>query len=53
MNLLSDPAAAQVVALVAGLLMTVAGVGVKRLRFGRVECPVCHHPRSSCTCRWL
>jgi hypothetical protein len=40
-------------ALIAGFLMVVAGVGKKRLRWRTVECPVCHHPRGSCTCRWL
>jgi hypothetical protein len=38
---------------VASLLMIVAGLGKKRLRWRTVECPVCHHPRGSCTCRWL
>jgi hypothetical protein len=37
----------------AGFLMVVAGVGMKRLRWRVVECPVCHHPRQLCTCRWL
>lgn len=38
---------------VASVLMIVAGVGKKRLQWRTVECPVCHHPRGSCTCRWL
>jgi len=45
----SAPAAA----LIASCLMIVAGVATKRLRWRMVECPVCHHPRGSCTCRWL
>jgi hypothetical protein len=40
-------------ALLASFLMVFAGVGKKRLRWRTVECPVCHHPRGSCTCRWL
>jgi len=53
MELFSDPVALQVAALLAGILMTVAGVHKKRLRWRSVECPVCHHPYRSCTCRWL
>jgi hypothetical protein len=39
--------------LLAGLLMIVVGVTKKRLRWRTAECPVCHHPRTACTCRWL
>ena len=39
--------------LVAGFLMIVAGIGKRRLDWRTVECPVCHHQRGSCTCRWL
>jgi hypothetical protein len=39
-------------ALVAGILMVVAGVTQKRLKWRSAECPTCHHPRSSCSCRW-
>jgi hypothetical protein len=34
-------------------LMTTAGVGLKKLRLRVTDCPVCHHPREHCTCRWL
>jgi len=37
----------------AGVLMVVASVSRKRLRWRDVECQVCHHPRALCTCRWL
>jgi len=37
----------------AGVLMVVASVRRKRLRWRDVECRVCHHPRALCTCRWL
>jgi hypothetical protein len=40
-------------ALVASFLMVVAGVRKKRLRWRTVECPTCHHPLDSCSCRWL
>jgi len=39
--------------IVAGVLMVLAGVGKKGLLWREPECPVCHHPRSLCTCRWL
>lgn len=53
-NLLSaDPVTFEVAALAASFLMVLAGVGKKRLQWRAVECSVCHHPRSSCTCRWL
>lgn len=38
---------------VASVLMIIAAVDKKQLRWRTVECPVCHHPRRSCTCRWL
>lgn len=41
-----------VAAAVASLLMIVAGIGEKRLRWQTAKCPVCHHPRTACTCRW-
>jgi len=44
---------APVAIVVASFLMIVAGVGKKRLQWRTIECPVCHHPRGSCTCRWL
>jgi len=37
----------------AGFLMVVASVSKKRLGWRDVDCQVCHHPRASCTCRWL
>ncbi|HUK98140.1 MAG TPA: hypothetical protein VLV46_10825 [Gaiellaceae bacterium] len=40
------------VAVVASLLMVVAGLGEKQLLWRTLRCPVCHHPRSDCTCRW-
>ncbi|MFZ1881730.1 MAG: hypothetical protein WAU41_16420 [Gaiellaceae bacterium] len=39
--------------IVASFLMIAAGMSKKRLGWRSVECPVCHHPRGSCTCRWL
>jgi hypothetical protein len=48
-----NPAFVDIVALIATVLMVFAGVTQKRFRWRTVECPVCHHPRSSCTCRWL
>jgi hypothetical protein len=41
-----------VAAVVASLLMVAAGIGEKRLRWQAVKCPVCHHRRDECTCRW-
>jgi hypothetical protein len=38
---------------VAALLMILAGIHNRRLRWRRAECPVCHHSRAECTCRWL
>lgn len=38
---------------VASFLAIVAGVGKKQVLWRSVQCPVCHHPRGSCTCRWL
>lgn len=37
----------------ATVVMVAAGVGKKRLRWRTTTCPVCHHERGSCTCRWL
>jgi hypothetical protein len=45
--------AAPVAAIAAGFLMVVCGVAKKSLRWRVAECPVCHHPRGLCTCRWL
>jgi hypothetical protein len=48
----ADPLAIAVLVAVAAYLMTCAGVGKKTLRFRTTTCPVCHHPRRLCTCRW-
>ncbi|MGZ4392772.1 MAG: hypothetical protein ACXVRK_11740 [Gaiellaceae bacterium] len=48
-----NPVAGPVTTVSVGFLMVVAGVAMKRLRWRTVECPVCHQPRGSCTCRWL
>ena len=53
MSLSTNPGAVTAAAVVASFLMVLAGVGKKQLRWRTVECPVCHHPRGSCTCRWL
>jgi hypothetical protein len=51
--LLTNPAIVfDVGALVAGILMVLTGVSQKRLSWRSAECPTCHHPRSSCSCRW-
>jgi hypothetical protein len=39
--------------LVASVLMVLAAVSKRKLRWRAAECPVCHHPRGACTCRWL
>ena len=44
-----DPAAA----LVASVLMILAGMAKRRFVLRAPECPVCHHRRNACTCRWL
>jgi hypothetical protein len=48
----ADPLAVAVLVAVAAYLMTCAGVGKKTLRLRSTTCPVCHHPRRLCTCRW-
>jgi hypothetical protein len=48
-----DPLALQAAMLLASLFMVLLGIGWKRLAWRTVECPVCHHPRRSCTCHWL
>jgi hypothetical protein len=39
--------------LVVGALMVLCGLAKRRLVFRSATCPVCHHPRPACTCRWL
>jgi hypothetical protein len=39
--------------LLVAFLMVTAGVGKRRLFWRTAKCPTCHHPRGSCTCRWL
>jgi hypothetical protein len=39
--------------LAASVLMVLAGMAKKRFRWRDAQCPVCHHPRGACTCRWL
>jgi len=39
--------------LVAGTLMVLCGLAKRRLAVRSATCPVCHHPRQACTCRWL
>jgi hypothetical protein len=39
--------------LLASFLMVVAGMAKKRLAQKVGICPVCHHERKACTCRWL
>jgi hypothetical protein len=48
----ADPVAVAVLVAVAAYLMTCAGVSKKTLRLRSTACPVCHHPRRLCTCRW-
>jgi hypothetical protein len=48
----ADPLAVAVLVAVAAYLMTYAGVGKKTLRLRSTTCPVCHRPRTLCTCRW-
>ncbi|HUK97139.1 MAG TPA: hypothetical protein VLV46_05740 [Gaiellaceae bacterium] len=48
----ASPALFDVAALVAGLLMVVTGAARKRLLWRSAECPTCHRPRRSCSCRW-
>ena len=51
--LLANPAILfEVGALVAGILMVLTGMSQRRLNWRSAECPTCHHPRSSCSCRW-
>jgi len=42
-----------VAVLVASVLMVLAGMAKRRFVLRDTECPVCRHPRSACTCRWL
>jgi hypothetical protein len=49
----TSSAGAAFAVLFAAVLMVAAGTAKKRL-FTRVQvCPVCHHARTRCTCRWL
>ena len=52
-SMLFTASSTPVASLIAGLLMVYAGLGKKRLGWRRAECPVCHHPLKSCTCRSL
>lgn len=49
----ASPVAVSAATVVVSFLMVLAGVRRKQLRWRGVECPVCHHPRGFCTCRWL
>lgn len=49
----SNPLIFAILAIFAVYLMTTAGVGLKALRPRLTHCPICHHPRTHCTCRWL
>ena len=53
MPLPTSPVIASIATVIASFLMVLAGVRKKQFRWRTVECPVCHHPRGSCTCRWL
>jgi hypothetical protein len=44
-----DPTAA----IVASVLMVLAGLVKRRIGWRAVECPVCHNEKQRCTCRWL
>ena len=39
--------------LVASVLMVLAGMAKRKFQWRMTECPVCHHPKGRCTCRWL
>lgn len=49
----ADPLALAVLVGAVVYLMVFAGMGKKQLTFRVKTCPVCHHPRTQCTCRWL
>jgi hypothetical protein len=53
LSLPADPVATAALAVAATYIMVVAGVGKKHLTFRVTTCPICHHPRALCTCRWL
>ena len=52
-GLSSNPLALAALAGFASYLMMSAGLKLKRLRNRVSYCPVCHRPRTACTCRWL
>jgi hypothetical protein len=49
----TDPVAIAALVAAAGYMMISAGLGKKKLKLRVATCPVCHHPRTLCTCRWL
>jgi len=51
--LLANATVLQILPPVVIALMVLAAVDRKQLRWRTVHCPVCGHPRSSCTCKWL
>lgn len=48
----TDPVATAALAAAAAYFMATAGVGKKLLTFRVRTCPVCHNPKTRCTCRW-
>jgi len=52
-SLSSNPLIFVALAGLAAYLMTSLGLELKKLAHRVTYCPVCHHPRAHCTCRWL
>ena len=52
-GLSSNPWIFTSLAVLAAYLMTASGLRLKRLVHRVTCCPVCHRPRTQCTCRWL
>jgi len=52
-SITSSPVTQLAALALASLLMVLAGNARKRLVVKWSRCPVCHHERRRCTCRWL
>lgn len=53
MSISADPIVVAALVVFTAFLMARAGLGLKGLKPRVTFCPVCHHPRTHCTCRWL
>jgi len=52
-SLSSNPLVFVALAGLTAYLMTSSGLQLKKLVRRVTHCPVCHHARPNCTCRWL